>query len=198
MIEKNPYTIGYIDVLTNTLLLAFVLAIFSIAMMNPESKNTKTIEQKAEFLIVMDWDNHSDDDIDLWVKTPQNKIVSYGNKESHLIALDRDDLGKSTDTTFVDGRTITIPINREVVSIRGFLVGELIVNLHVYNKREKNPANITIQIIKLNPYSVLYKYEYVSNTHGQEITVGRFTLTSLGDFVFKNNMPISLIREKKW
>ncbi len=53
--------------------------------------------------------------------------------------LDRDDLGERNDAIEVAGRRVLNPLNQEIVSIRGILPGEYVVNLHLY-RGDRRPA----------------------------------------------------------
>jgi hypothetical protein len=87
-----------------------------------------------------------------------------------------------------DGTTSTVKINREVVTIRGIIEGEYIINGHYYSERSytqlelKNKRNLTIRVElhKVNPYSILWVGEKKFTHRGQEETFVRFRLDKDG------------------
>ena len=156
--------------------------------MNPIAKE-KDIEEKSDFIIVMTWDNESGDDIDLWVKDPAGRIVSFRNRGIGFMHLDRDDLGLSNDKVQgPDGKMLYVYRNKEVVSLRGYSEGTYLVNAHVYNKKpwkdkKMRRSNIKVELIKLNPYSEVAQAEFIAVGRGQEFTAFHFTLDADGKVI---------------
>ena len=138
MFDKNRYksTIGFTDMLFNVLVGFAFLFIVAFLLIKPESKK-EDFERKAEFVIVMEWDHDQPDDIDLYVQDPTENKVHFRLPIINFMYLDKDDLGFANDVvTNVDGTVQKVNINREVVTIRGIIPGEYIVNAHYYSSRE--------------------------------------------------------------
>jgi len=77
MFEKNKYksTIGFTDMLFNILLGFAFLFIVAFLLIKPEAKK-EDFNRRAEFVVVMEWDNDASGDIDLYVEDPTgNKLV---------------------------------------------------------------------------------------------------------------------------
>ena len=73
-------------------------------------------------MVVLDWDDMSADDVDLWIKGTGANQVS--RKNADFWHLDRDDLGEpQTDVTYVAGER-TLRYNREVATMRGLMTGD--------------------------------------------------------------------------
>ena len=118
--------------------------------------------------------------------------------------LDKDDLGYANDIVKnVDGTITKVNINREVVTIRGIIPGEYIINAHYYSAREwqhdgrlntniKPPKGKTltvkIELHRVNPYKIWWIGEKTFTRRGQEETFVRFTLdpdgNQIGDFTY--------------
>lgn len=192
-IRRFHNNLAFIDFLF-ILLLAFIsMLILALLLINPVTKQSE-VERKAEYIIVLEWDKESHDDVDLWVRNPLGKHVSFKNKVEGLMHLDKDDLGTLNDTLHLpDGTTQVIFLNREVVSLRGWHEGEYIINLHMFNKKTPVPTNITVQMIKINPYKILFEENVVMHSRGEEVTVRRITLNKLGDIIDTNKDPASII-----
>ncbi len=91
MNEKYKSTIGFIDLLFNILVGFAFLFIVAFILIKPESKK-KDFERRAEFVVVMEWDNEAPDDIDLYVEDPIDGLVNYQSPRVNFSHLDKDDL----------------------------------------------------------------------------------------------------------
>ena len=180
--------VAFTDLLFNIVVGLAFLFLLAFILMNPIAKE-KDVEEKSDFIIVMTWDDESGDDIDLWVRDPGGRIVSFRNRGIGFMHLDRDDLGLSNDKVQgADGKIIYVYRNKEVVSLRGFNVGKYTVNAHVYNKKpwkdkKMRRSNIKIELIKLNPYSEVAQAEFIAIGRGQEFTAFHFTLDADGKVI---------------
>ena len=194
-IRRFHNNLAFVDFLF-ILLLAFIsMLILALLLINPVTKKSE-VERKAEYIIVLEWDNDSQDDVDLWVRNPLKKHVSFKNKVEGLMHLDKDDLGLINDTLVLpDGTRQVILLNREVVSLRGWHEGEYVINVHMFNKRTTIPTNITVQMIKINPYKILFEEKVVMLKRGEEMTIRRITLGRLGDIIDTNKDPASIIND---
>ena len=180
--------VAFTDLLFNIVVGLAFLFLLAFILMNPIAKE-KDVEEKSDFIIVMTWDDESGDDIDLWVRDPGGRIVSFRNRGIGFMHLDRDDLGLSNDKVQgADGKIIYVYRNKEVVSLRGFNEGKYTVNAHVYNKKpwkdkKMRRSNIKIELIKLNPYSEVAQAEFIAIGRGQEFTAFHFTLNADGEVI---------------
>ncbi len=181
---SDPFT----DLLFNTLLGFTLLFFIAIIFMNPIAK-LGNINYKAEYIITVIWPEDQPDDIDLWVQNPYQETVSYLQKEAGWLHLDRDDRGDLNDTVMIDGKEVVHPINQEVVTIRGIISGEYIVNLHYYQSQSKMPVKANVKIEKVNPVLRLVFIDQVTlDRVDDEKTVLRFELDENGDFVSINRV----------
>lgn len=182
----------FIDLLFNTLLGFSFLFLISLLFINPKAEQGK-IDKPAEFMITATWPEHLSDDIDLWVHAPTGHTVSYLEKESGLLHLDRDDRGEINDTIMVDGKTIVHPINQEIVTIRNRQPGEYIVNLYYYTAESKAPVSVDIKVDRINPrFETVYAGSIDLLKQDQEETAVRFSLNQNGDVVNINKLPRTL------
>ncbi len=190
MKHKNYHSnLAFLDLFLNALLGFVFLFLVSWLLINPVAKN-KDIEARGEFFITITWPDESTDDVDLWVQDPHGRVLWYGGRETTLMNLDRDDMGLITDTiTNPDGTKTFIRFNKEVASIRGIVSGEFLVNLVMYNKRDSNSTPVTIEVVKINPYSIVHKSVVAMDTHKQEKTAVRFSMDSAGKVTGSNTLP---------
>jgi len=192
MFEKNKYksTIGFTDMLFNILLGFAFLFIVAFLLIKPEAKK-EDFERRAEFVVVMEWDEDAHGDIDLYVEDPTGKQVSFRYHNHNFMHLDKDDLGAMNDTVInADGSVTTIAINREVVTIRGIIKGEYVINGHYYSLRsydkinpEKPVITVRVELHKVNPYSIMWVGEKEFTHRGQEETFLRFRLDKDGNII---------------
>jgi len=192
MFDKNKYksTIGFTDMLFNILLGFAFLFIIAFLLIKPEAKK-EDFERRAEFVVVMEWDEDAHGDIDLYVEDPTGKQVSFRYHNHNFMHLDKDDLGAMNDTVVnADGSTTTININREVVTIRGIIKGEYTINGHYYSIRSYDKINkrkpvitVRVELHKVNPYTIAWVGEKEFTHRGQEETFLRFRLDENGKFL---------------
>jgi len=185
--EKYKSTIGFTDLLFNILVGFAFLFIIAFLLIKPEAKK-EDFERRAEFVVVMEWDNDASGDIDLYVEDPTGKQVSFRYHNHNYMHLDKDDLGAMNDTVVnADGSISTVKINREVVTIRGIIQGEYIINAHYYSLRsydkinpKKSVVTVRVELHKANPYSIMWAGEKTFSHRGQEETFLRFRLDKDG------------------
>ena len=185
--EKYKSTIGFTDLLFNILVGFAFLFIIAFLLIKPEAKK-EDFNRRAEFVVVMEWDHDASGDIDLYVEDPTNKQVSFRYHNHNYMHLDKDDLGAMNDTVVnADGSISTVKINREVVTIRGIIKGEYVVNGHYYSLRSYDKVNppkpnitVRVELHKVNPYSIMWVGEKEFNHRGQEETFLRFRLDKDG------------------
>lgn len=192
----EPDTDQEFDVFTDLLFNASVAFAFffflTFAMVNPEAK-TGEIESDAELLFTVRWPDNHPDDIDIYVEDPAGNIAWYHQREAGLMHLDRDDRGLFKDVIIVGGEEIVNPLNEEIVSVRGLLDGEYVVNVVHYIATTIEPVPVTVKVEKLNPtLKVLYYGEVMLTGTGDEQTAARFTIE--GDEITDvNNRSVSLV-----
>lgn len=205
--EKYKSTIGFIDILFNILVGIAFLFIVAFVLIKPESKK-EDFERKAEFVIMMEWPSERHEDMDLWVQDSSGGQCSYRAPQINFMHLDKDDLGRRNDTVQVAGKTVVVNINREVVTIRGIMAGEYIINAHMYSNsgrpvmmdgklqhaKTAGPLDVTVEVVKLEPaFTVLHKGTLTFNEKGEEQTFFRFTIDPNGkvtDFGFTEELFI--------
>ena len=181
----DPFT----DLLFNILLGFTFLFFITILFINPITK-LGNVNMKAEYIITVDWKDSLPDDIDLWVKDPNGEIVSYLKKDAGWLHLDRDDRGVVNDKIIIDGKEVIYPINREVVTLRGIIPGEYVVNLYLYDHKSKDPVEAKIIIEKVNPsLRLVFVGDVVLKNEDSELTITKFRLDSEGNFksIYANN-----------
>ena len=211
MSNRNRFksTTGLNDLLFNLLIGFVFLFVVAFLLINPPTKKYDA-PKKAEYLIVIEWDKDANHDVDLWVKDPTGVVVSFTNKMGGLLNLEKDDLGWQNDKWIQpNGSEVIIPINREVITIRGIVPGEYKVAAHVYSKKimySINTSNgkyikteiedsgyVTATLIRINPYGEVYKTRKIYTQKGQVLSMFNFILDANGDVTSLDERSNSIV-----
>ena len=187
--KKFDFRTAYIDLLINLLTGTVFLFILTALLIAPITKQNEGIKKNADYIITMEWPENVDCDVDMWVRDPQNNIVSFKMPEYGLMYYERDDMGQRRSIFNIDGnKTIIDPDNKEYVTLRGTFPGEYVVNVHLYSCKAANeqkglainyPVNIpvTVELMKINPSIVSVKKVVLAMTQvWQEQTAFRFVM----------------------
>jgi hypothetical protein len=188
-LRSDPFT----DLLFNALLGFTFLFLVAIMFMNPDAK-TGIIDPKAEYILTITWEDNSPDDVDVWVEDPEGQIVWFRTPEAGLLHLDRDDRGIVNDTITINGEEVQNPLNQEVVTLRGVVKGEYVVNLHYYASETNKPLDVQVRLAKVNPKLEIVYYGTVNmEKKGDEKTALRFTIGRDGNIFGINFLPKSFV-----
>ena len=194
--KRNYHTnLSFLDLLFNTLLCFAALFALSFILMNP-SKQDKNVEVKAEFIITVTWPDELNNDVDTYVEDPQGRLVAFMRREEGLMHLDRDDVGRFNDLLTTPFGDVEYKENREVVTLRGSIPGEYVVNVHMYTRRSKEiETPVTIQLDKINPFQIITVKNVILHDTGDEKTSFRFVVDQHGDVSELNELPKSLTKK---
>ncbi|MGB0712819.1 MAG: hypothetical protein ACPGUC_04595 [Gammaproteobacteria bacterium] len=187
-LQTDPFT----DLLFNALLGFTFLFLVTIMLVNPIAKMGR-VNLKAEYIISVTWPENLPDDVDIWVEDPNGNVVSYLSKDAGWLHLDRDDRGDINDVILIDGQEVIHPVNQEIVTIRGFVAGEYVINLYFYQQRSQQPFEAVVKVEKVNPTLKLMFIDKVNMVEqDQETTVVRFSLRGDGELYGLNRLAKTL------
>jgi len=179
---------AFLDVLFLSLLGFVALTLLELLLINPIEQN-KTIEARAEFMITVSWPDDLAHDVDTWVEDPVGNVVSFKQREKGLMHLDRDDLGHRNDTIMTEYGRVEFKGNREIVTVRGIVPGEYIVNVHLYRMESQDEALVTVQLDKISPFKTVIVKMVTLVSHGEELTAFRFYVNRDGQVSNLNELP---------
>ena len=191
---KRQYhtNLAFLDVLFNTLLCFAALFAMSFILINP-SKTDRNVVAKGEFMIIVTWPKDMDNDVDMYVEDPEGHLVAFMRREEGLMHLDRDDLGERNDIVQTEFGEIEYNENREIVTLRGIVPGEYVINVHMYMRRDPSPTTlVTVQLDKINPFSTVMIKRISLGDSGDVKTDFRFTLDKEGEVIEVNELPKTL------
>lgn len=193
MFDKNTSVVT-IDLLFN-LLLCFIALFFLAYVMITDAKEEMNTMNKSQYLITMRWT--ADIDIDLWLMLPDGRKIWYHNRDEPPAHLDLDvthyrRYHRSDDTWYVS------KVNEEIITIRGIMPGEYVVNAHRFNyyihgddreyddsgiisedpQSENTPAPVVVEIIVQDVQNKKIVYAGIKELSVQEREVHfvRFTV----------------------
>ena len=116
------------------------------------------------------------------MEDPRGNVVYFQNQQAGLMHLDRDDRGTLADRLIIDGVNVENPANQEIVTIRGFMAGEYVVNLLHYKAHFSVPLKTKVKVEKINPeVDTVYFGNHFLNETGDELTAVRFFLDEKGN-----------------
>jgi hypothetical protein len=189
--EVDPFY----DMLFN-MLIAFVFC-FVVALLafNPKARKSGDIPAKAEFMVTVSWPDNNPNDIDTWVQEPSGKVLWFRQRDAGLLHLDRDDRGAKNATVLVNGREFSSPIRQEIVTLRGVLPGEYVVNVHYYDSKDQLPVDVSVTVVKVNPQAeIVFNGTQQIPAKGDERTLVRFTLDDAGQVTDLNTRPLTIVQ----
>ena len=201
-VAREPEVDPFYDMLFN-MLIAFVFCfIVALLAMNPTKSKAGDVPAKAEYIITLSWPDYDPNDIDTWVRNPAGEVVWFRNREAGLMYLDRDDRGRSNNTVVVNGKRVVTPFRQEVVTIRGVVPGEYVVNAHYYESKDVDtsdpkvgqPVDVTLSVVKVNPRAeVVFNGQHRLAKRGDEATLVRFSVRADGSVSGINTLPARLV-----
>jgi hypothetical protein len=201
-VAREPEVDPFYDMLFN-MLIAFVFCfIVALLAMNPTKSKAGDVPAKAEYILTLSWPDLDPNDIDTWVRNPAGEVVWFRHREAGLMFLDRDDRGESNSSIVVNGRRVVSPFRQEVVTIRGVVPGEYVVNAHYYeskeidtsNPRAGQPVDVTLSVVKVNPRAeVVFNGQHRLAKRGDESTLVRFSVSADGSVGAINTLPAKLV-----
>ena len=181
--DKYKSTIAFIDILFNILIGFVFLFLIAFLLINPITKKNDIISP-AEFLIVLNWPSHLDDDVDLWMRGPNGETVGFRSKEVGIFHLERDDLGFANDKVVHSGNEIAVKKNQETIAIRGIYPGEYMISVMYYatydTKNPKKTIPVNVELIKVNPYIIAFTQNKTLTEVGQTINFYSFRVDERG------------------
>lgn len=121
-------------------LLAMLLSVVAIVMLvlpsvNPASSQDP-MSQPGNLVVSATWAPGAAD-VDLWLRSPQDRAVGYSNKSGKIWSLLRDDLGLAQDET---------PLNYESAFSRGLPDGEYVVNVRCFSCLSPTPVEVEVRL----------------------------------------------------
>lgn len=183
--------IPFLDMTFNLFLSFVVLFILAITVTNESTPKHEGVELNTKVLITITWSGDSFNDVDIYVKDPNNTVVYYNHRDTPFISLDKDDRGVSENTDPLTGKILHQ--NDEVVSIRKIIPGKYIINVRMYDNRLHNVEPVKVHIVSLDPYKEILNTVVNLNQTGDEKTAARIYFDDNGNVLSMDNIFESIV-----
>ncbi|MCU0955795.1 MAG: hypothetical protein MUF55_00310 [Hydrogenophaga sp.] len=192
---RDTETDPFYDMLFN-MLIAFVLCfVVALIAFNPQARKAGDVPAKAEFMITVAWPDGNPNDVDAWVLDPAGKLLWFRQRDAGMLHLDRDDRGAKNNTVLVDGRIIESTVRQEIVTLRGLVPGEYVVNAHYYESNNQQPVDVSVTVIKVNPQAeIVFTGTQQLPGPGDERTLVRFSIDDIGRVTDLNTRPRTIVQ----
>ncbi|MFC3685291.1 hypothetical protein [Hydrogenophaga luteola] len=189
--EADPFY----DMLFN-MLIAFVFCfVIAILAFNPQARKAGDVPAKAEFMVTVSWPDNNPNDVDTWVLEPGGRTLWFRQRDAGMLHLDRDDRGAKNNSVLVNGKLISSAIRQEIVTLRGIVPGEYVVNAHYYDSGDQQPVDVTVAVVKVNPQAeIVYTGTQQIPRKGDERTLVRFTLDEAGQVLALSTTPKTIVQ----
>lgn len=208
--KKYDFRTAFIDLLINVLTgMVFLFMITTLLITTKVKDQDAGIKKDAQFIITISWPNDINCDVDIWVRDPENRVVSYQAKDVGIMHIERDDQGWINDImSYLKLQPSQQLNNSETWVLRGKLAGKYTVNLHLYScaMGEKifaplgQPFDVpvTVELTKLNPDIKKVLTEIITlRKVWQEITAFNFVLDGKNNVANITKEQVDLVKERK-
>lgn len=207
--KKYDFRTAFIDLLINVLTgMVFLFMITTLLITTKVKEQDAGVKKDAQYIITMSWPNNINCDVDIWVKDPQNRVVSYQAKDVGIMHIERDDQGWVNDfMAYLKLQPSQQLNNSETWVLRGKLAGKFTVNIHLYSCAINDKSvplgqvvevPVTLELTQLNPNikKILTKTITLKKVW-EEITAFNFVLNGKNNVESITDEQVDLVREKK-
>jgi hypothetical protein len=207
--KKYDFRTAFIDLLINVLTGMVFLFMITTLMITAKVKNEdEGVKKDAQYIIQISWPNDLNCDVDIWVRDPENRVVSYQAKDVGVMHIERDDQGWVNDLMVIFKLQPNQQLNNsETWVLRGKLAGKFTVNIHLYSCAIDDKAvpmgqpidvPVTMELTKLNPdlRKILTKTITLKKIW-EEVTAFNFVLDGKNDVVDVTEDQVDLVKEKQ-
>ena len=178
--------LSYVDML----LVIVAILVVSVA----PKKAADGVHVEAQYLVSIEWDRMSDDDVDLWGSGPPDtsKPCFYDSLAVGALSLDHDSRGYMDDKMMVDGKAVYLP-HKEVMTLRGVIPGRYIYGIHLYKARQSDDGRkrdprglgiaVHVEVLKLNPkVTMIFRKDFRLDYEGDAVNVWAMDVLPDGNF----------------
>lgn len=207
--KKYDFRTAFIDLLINVLTgMVFLFMITTLLITTKVKDEEAGVKKDAQYIITMSWPNNVNCDVDIWVRDPNNRVVSYQAKDVGIMHIERDDQGWINDLiTYLKLQPSQQLNNSETWVLRGKLAGKFTVNVHLYSCTiggkpyplgQVVEVPVTLELTQLNPSikKVLTKTITLKKVW-EEITAFNFVLDGKNNVELITDEQVDLVKEKR-
>lgn len=210
--KRYDFRTAYIDLLINVLTGMVFLFMITTLLIQTQQQKDEGVKKDAQYIMKVVWPKEMNCDVDVWVRDPNKKIVSFQAKDVGMMHIERDDQGWKNDSIL--GLVLKLNnkddqlSNEETWVLRGKQPGEYNVNIHLYSCRLDNKqldlgetisVPVTLTLTQINPrIRDVHTETVVLEKVWQEKTAFNFKLNADNSFDPKIDRDFhDLVQEKK-
>jgi hypothetical protein len=163
----------------------------ALLAVNPPKPAHAGVEEKAEYLLTVEWSTEPDADVDIWLMTPRQMPVFFNSRQVGCATLDQDNKGWGDSIIHLpDGSTAKVRAIKETIALRCIEPGHyaLAANLFGFSNHEGAPGlplPVHLEITGLNPeIRTMFSKDISLTYQKQTINVASFDLSMNGDMAF--------------
>jgi hypothetical protein len=182
--DLSPIWIALVDLF----LLVLNVVIVQVA---PVHATSSGVEEKAEYLITIEWPVDIDADADVHLMPPSKHPVFYGARQVGCARLDQDNKGlQDAIVKLDDGSTAKLESDKETIQLRCIEPGhyDAAVNLYAFrvdnlNQADRNDLGLKVhcEIVAINPaVHLVFARDVTLDPVGQTINWASFDLDRAG------------------
>jgi hypothetical protein len=164
-----------------------------IVQVSPTHAKTDGVQEKAEYLLTIEWPVDIDADADIHLRLPDAKAVFYGARQVGCARLDQDNKGfQDSYIQLSDGSTVKLDSDKETIQLRCIEPGHYDVGANLYAYRVDNVGQgdkrdlglkVHAEIVALNPnVHVVFAKDITLDRIGQTVNFASFDLDRAGGF----------------
>lgn len=193
MITRRNIGQSFVDLLF-IISLGFLLLLFvMLPFLNPTAKSG-AVDPPVMLMVELTWDDESNKDMDLYTKGPDGAVVNYGNKENGYITLSRDDLGTSNDKFTINGETILVRRNYEIITLTAMPEGSYVINVHYFSFSGPTET-VKVRVTNLSNFGVVYDGDIVLVPR-KEVTALVFKVVNKKIVGIRTDIQVKFRRDK--
>lgn len=182
--DLSPIWIGLVDLF----LLVLNVVIVQVA---PVHATSNGVEEKAEYLITIEWPVDIDADADVHLIPPSKHPVFYGARQVGCARLDQDNKGlQDSYVRLADGSTVKLMSDKETIQLRCIEPGHYDAGVNLYAWREDNNGQkdrhdlglkVHCEIVGVNPsVHLVFAKDVTLDRVGESINWASFDLDRTG------------------
>lgn len=193
--HKNPMIAAF-DLVVLLAMMFMILALTS-------STKPPHVQTYGKFVVIAQWPNYSNNDVDLYVRDPFGGIAYFGNLKVDQMHLEMDDLGTDiSGVTFEPNGTTRIsnPVNVERTVLTGIIPGQYTVNVQMYRRSDPSlntPVRVQLWDLQGTDHVILEKTVMLHDS-GSQVTIWRFNLSNSGSVSNVNSIPANLVQRNTY
>lgn len=198
--EDNVWLIPIADIMTA--LAVFFMVMFQLTTISQQShlEQSGKLEKvyDALYIVKATWSGESSNDVDLYLRNPNKKVIYFKAHDEDGMTLERDTTGQES-IYLPDGNAASVATsNDEIISVRVLMAGDYIANVHLYKKHdERKQTPVTVKLYRAVglAYTLLHENTVTLMNEADEKTAFGFRIEEDGTVSHYNETQVSFVHK---